>query len=90
MARKKPKTNQILNAAILEVVDNQLLERNPPETQQTYDRLIKAGYSDKETRDLIGSVVSSEVFEVLNKREPYDHERFISALQRLPTLPWEK
>jgi hypothetical protein len=90
MARRKLKGSKVLNAAILEVVENQLLEGNPPETQQTYDRLIKAGYSDKETRDLIGCVVSSEIFEVLKKKEPYDRDRFISALKRLPTLPWEK
>ena len=79
----------MLNAAILEVVDNQLRDGNLPEAQQTYDRLMKAGHTDKESRELIGSVVSSEIFDMLKKRKPYDRDRYIAALKRLPTLPWE-
>ena len=79
----------MLNAAILEVVDNQLRDGNLPEAQQTYDRLMKAGHTDKESRELIGCVVSSEIFDMLKKRKPYDRDRYIAALKRLPTLPWE-
>ena len=89
MTRNKPKYNKRLNTAILEVVDNQIREGDPPETKQTYDRLIASGYSEKETRDLIGCVVSSEIFDILKNQQPYDQDRFIAALKRLPTLPWE-
>jgi len=33
-------TNPHLKAAILQVVDNQILANDPPETKQTLDRLI--------------------------------------------------
>ena len=49
---------------------------------------MKAGYSEKETRHLIGCVVSSEIFDVLKDQQPYDHNRYVAALERLPTLPW--
>ena len=58
-----PKSNEVLKGAVLEVVDNQLRDNTPPETRRTYQRLLKEGYNDQETRELIGVVVSSEIFE---------------------------
>lgn len=78
--------NPILKAAILEVVDNQLRENDPPETRQTLDRLIAEGHSKGEAKKMIGAVVSLEMFDVLKKKEPYNHERFAKALNRLPKL----
>ena len=85
----KPKFDRIVNEAILEVVENQLRNGDPPETRQTYERLVKSGYSDEEARDLIGCVVVSELLDVVKNHRPYDHERYVAALKRLPTLPWE-
>ena len=45
------KTNLHLKNAIMEVVDNQLKSNDPPETCQTYDRLISEGYSKKEAKE---------------------------------------
>jgi hypothetical protein len=76
-----------LKSAILEVVDNQLQANDPPETRQTFDRLISEGYSEEEAKKLIGCVVTSEIFEVLKKWEPFNPERFAKALNELPKLP---
>lgn len=83
------KTNPVLKQMILEVVNNQLENLDPPETKQTYDRLIADGISDQEARRLIGCVVSSEIFDVLKQHQPFDHARFVKALNKLPKLPWE-
>ena len=58
--------NPHLKSAILEVVDNQLKANDPPETRQTFDRLISEGYSEEEAKKLIGSVVTVEIFDVLS------------------------
>jgi len=89
MVKDNSPPNKILNAVILEIVENQLHDGDPPETRQTYERLIKAGYSDKDARNLIGCVVCTEIFEALKNHQPYDLERYVAALKRLPTLPWE-
>ncbi len=81
--------NPRLNAAILEIVDTQLREGTPPETGQTFERLIAEGYSPRAARDLIGCVVVNEIVEVLGRSEPYDEARFVAALRQLPRLPWE-
>jgi hypothetical protein len=83
------KTNSALKRAILEVVNNQLERLDPPETKATYDRLVASGISDQEARRLIGCVISSEIFDVLKQQQPFDHARFVKALNKLPKLPWE-
>jgi len=61
----------------------------PPETRHTLDRLLAAGYPETEARRLIACAVTSEIFNVLTRRQPYDEARYVAALRRLPTLPWE-
>jgi len=82
--------DQRLREAILEVINKQIKDDDPPETKQALVRLKDEGFSEEETLKLIGSVVASEVFSVLKEKRPYDHEKYISALNALPKLPWEK
>ena len=49
--------NLRLKKLILEVVDNQLRENNPPVTKESYDKLIDAGYSAREAKEKIGAIV---------------------------------
>ncbi|MEZ4663813.1 MAG: hypothetical protein R2911_40280 [Caldilineaceae bacterium] len=81
--------NKQVNAVILQVVANQIDEGNPPATKQTYERLLAEGFSDKEARDLLGCVVVSEIFDVMKQKQPFDEQRFVRALSRLPALPWD-
>ncbi|MFH1666101.1 MAG: hypothetical protein ABIA17_00805 [Elusimicrobiota bacterium] len=78
--------NPHLKSAILEVVDNQLQANDPPETRKAFDRLLSEGYSEEEAKKLIGLVVTSEIFDVLKKQEPFNPERFAKALNELPKL----
>ena len=82
-----PETNPRLAAAILEVVDTQLRDGTPPETRQTFDRLVAAGYTPEGARQLIAHVVVHEIFNVMARGERYNAERFVAALHRLPALP---
>ena len=72
-----------------EVDDNPLRDGDPPETRQTFDRLLAEGHSPAEVRRMLAAGVSSEVFEVLKHKQPYDHVRYVAALQRRPKLPGE-
>jgi len=85
----KKQANPHLNAAILEAVDNQLRELNPPEAKETYDRLVATGISDMEARRLIAVALSSEIFQVLKEKKSYNPERYIESLRKLPQLPWD-
>jgi len=75
--------NPHLKAAILEVVENQLRDGDPPETRQTLERLLATGYSRKQAIEMIGSAVVSEIWMVLHEKKPYDRARFIALLEQL-------
>ncbi|MEI7845617.1 MAG: hypothetical protein WCK35_07425 [Chloroflexota bacterium] len=73
----------------MEVVDNQLRDLNPPETKETYDRLVSSGISDKEAQRLIGIVLSDEMVQMLEAKKFFNPERYSGNLRKLPKLPWE-
>ena len=79
--------NPHLNAVVMEIVENQLRDRDPPETKETFDRLFAEGHDEDEARRLIACVVVSEIFDIMKRRAPFDAQRFAQALSRLPTLP---
>jgi hypothetical protein len=81
------KPNMRLNKAVLDVVENQIRRLNPPATKETLHRLIREGHDQAEARRLIGAVVASEIFDILKNMEPYDEDRYVAALRKLPELP---
>jgi hypothetical protein len=88
MRPKRPETRPELGAAILEVLDNQLRDGDPPETRATLDRLLARGTEKDEARRLIACVIAAEMFEVMKTSSPFDRERFVARLNALPELPW--
>ena len=84
------KSNPHLNAAVMEIVQNQLRDLDPPETKETYDRLLDEGYDEDEARRLIGCVVVSEIFDIMKSNKPFDAGRYAQALAGLPKLPYEQ
>jgi len=86
----KKTEDQRLRKAILEVINNQIRDNDPPETKQTLDRLQKEGLPKEEALKQIGYVVASEVFTVLKENRNYDDAKYIAAMNALPKLPWEK
>ena len=69
---------------MLEVVENQIRDSDPPETWQTLRRLTKEGFSRKEAVELIGTVVLHELYNVLKQNENFDRKRLVAALRQLP------
>ena len=81
------KPNKVLHDAIIEVVEKQIRDRNPPATIETFNRLVSEGQSQDEARRLIGCVVASEIFGIHKQMQPYDEVRYVKALRKLPELP---
>jgi len=40
-----------LKKTILEVVENQIKDNNPPCTKEVYEKLLETGYSNSEAKD---------------------------------------
>jgi hypothetical protein len=65
------------------IVENQIRNSNPPETRQTLERLLAAGYSRKQAIEMIGSALVEEIWAILHDYKPFDRARFTASLERL-------
>ena len=83
------KINTELRKQLFEVIRNQIKSNDPPETKITYDRLIALGYSEFETKQLIGQCIAIEMFNVIKKQQPFDEARYTKNLRQLPKQPFE-
>lgn len=72
-----------LKKQILEVVDNQLRDHNPPMVKTAYDSLIEMGFSVREAKEKIGAVVIEEIYDVMKENQPYDEKRYTDALKNM-------
>ena len=81
--------NKILHDQFMEIIDNQLKQNDPPETKQTLERLLKAGYSRTDAKKYIGQCVAVEIFNVLKNGEAFNEERYVRNLKNLPEEPEE-
>ena len=81
--------NPHLQRAIFEVINNQIRSNDPPETRETFDRLVREGHSKTQARKLIGCAVVVEIYDVMKHSKPFDRERFLTNLKRLPELPFD-
>lgn len=72
--------NLRLKKIVLEVVNNQLRDNDPPATKTAYQRLLDAGYSASEAKEKIGSVVLEEIYDVMKENQPYNEKRYTDAL----------
>jgi hypothetical protein len=88
MPENQSKQGPFLRAALMDVLDYQLRENDPPETRQTFERLKAEDIEDDETRRLLGCVIAGEIFAVMKTKQAFDRERFTSRLRMLPEMPW--
>ncbi len=82
-------SNEIVREQIFEIIKNQMKDNNPPETNQTFNRLVDLGYSEDETKKLIANCLAVEIFNILKHKKQYDLARYIQNLNLLPKLPEE-
>src|SRR5579871_1354409 len=90
LPQRPPAPNPVLHQAIMDIVDNQLRDNTPPQTRLTLERLLAQGHSLDEARRLIGYALSTQIYAILAQHRPFDQGAYITALQRLPVLPWEE
>ena len=81
--------NPYLQAAIFEVVDNQMAAGDPPETKATFERLLGEGFSNEDAKKLIGQAICVEIYCIGKYKEEYNRERYLKNLRNLPREPEE-
>ena len=89
IVKAESEEGQLAGEAIVEAVENQLKENNPPETKQALEKLLSLGESRENAIRYIASVLCVEIFETLKNNTPYNEKRYINNLNALPDLPDE-
>jgi len=77
----------VLHAALMEMVNRQITENDPPETRETFERLLAEGCSPEHARRMIGLLIAREMTRGMLHRTPFDEKSFIENLHRLPEIP---
>ena len=74
--------------AVFEAINNQIQGQNPPETKQTYDRLMKEIKNHDEVMKYIGVVMMAEILDILKSKKSFNKKRYIERLNKLPDISW--
>ena len=83
------KKNLKAREIIFTIIDNQIKNNDPPETLKAFNKLKSQGYSEFETKQLIGHCVAVEIYNMMKYKKPSDNERYIRNLNNLPKEPFE-
>lgn len=82
-------TNLKLRNEIFKIIESQIEANDPPETLKTFKRLKDQAFNDFEVKQLIGQCVAVEIYNVMKFKKPFDKERYIKNLNKLPKEPSE-
>ncbi|MCD6543421.1 MAG: plasmid pRiA4b ORF-3 family protein [Flavobacteriaceae bacterium] len=80
---------EVFQEHLLEVVNEQMDNNDPPETAATFKRLINLDFSHLEAKMLIAQCVSFEMISVVTEGKPFNLKRFIKNLNKLPKIDFE-
>ena len=75
--------NYRLKALIMEVVDNQINDNDPPITAITLKRLKDAGYSTKAAKEKIAAVVAENIYDIMTSDNTFDEAKYTRELEAL-------
>jgi len=89
IARAETEDGQIAGEAIVEAIENQIRDNDPPETNRALKRLLALGESRENAIRYIASALSIEIYEALKNQTPYNESRYIKNLNALPKLSFE-
>ena len=74
--------NPRLRKLIIEVVENQMRDNNPPITDITFNRLLSEGYTKQQAKEKIAVIVTNHIYDTMKYKIPFNEERF--PLKRKP------
>ncbi len=77
-------TNPRLHITMHQVVANQLLADEPPETWRTVQRLAGLGYDWHNIMHMIAGLVVEDVHRAMTEQRPFDPEDYARRLDELP------
>ena len=75
------------HAQLVEAIENQLTDNDPPAAQATLNKLTLVGYEREETLHLMALVLADEIKQMMAEDRAFDGVRYEQNLRNLPELP---
>ena len=72
-----------LHKIIMQAVEQQIKDSDPPITKNTFERLIKNGDDKSTAMEKITSAVAEEIFESLNQDRKINEDSYAKKLSKL-------
>ena len=82
-------SNEIIRKQIFEIIANQRRANDPKETNLAFNRLVDMGYTEYEAQQFIGQCVAVEIYDLLKHKKPFEIDRYIKNLNKLPEEPFD-
>lgn len=76
--------NLVLHLVFHTVIENQLAEDNPPAVRQVMQALIQKGLKEHDAAHALASVIAWEIYQMMRDNRPYDEQRYVRELRKLP------
>ena len=75
-----------LQEHLFQAIRTQIETNTPPQTKQTYDRLLGEGIADKDAHVHLIRALVYELFVMMKEERPFNEENYAKLLDRLPNL----
>ena len=75
--------NPRLKNLIIEVVENQIRDNNPPAANITLKRLIAKGYSEQQAKEKIAAVALMHIYDIMKENKPFDGDQYVKDLSAI-------
>ena len=79
-----------IRAGLREAIQSQITANDPPETKETFGRLIAAGFAEEDAWRLLSAVLAIELAAILREGRPFSLDAYVKVLKALPDLPLDK
>ncbi len=72
-----------LQKIIIQSVEVQIRDNDPPATKATFERLVAGGYDEATAKDMIASVIAEEIYLRMKENKTINEETFAARLAEL-------
>ncbi len=72
-----------LHKIIIQSVESQIRDNDPPVTKTTFERLLKNGHDEETAKEMIASVIAEEIYMTMKEDRKMNLDNFVRRLSEL-------
>lgn len=80
------KSSSVVRKVLIEAIKTQIEDNTPPETKETYDRLLRQGITEEDAYMYLAQALSTEMYHMMKVKREYSRESYVKRLAKLPDI----